>query len=86
SLFGESKAASPSITPSIDARGSLLALIAPAASMPISGMGVLLFVEIEAVGAGASDVTLDQSGVHLMSVSGQNVATQLANTRLTVKQ
>lgn len=85
SLFGEAKETMPSITPSIDARGSLLALIAPAASAPISGMGVLLFVEIEAISAGESDVTLDQSGVHLMSVGGQNVATQLANTRLSVK-
>jgi hypothetical protein len=49
-------------------------------------MGVLLFVEIEAVGAGESDLTLDQAGVHLMSVAGQNVATQLAHTRLSVKQ
>ncbi|MGI9104626.1 MAG: secretin N-terminal domain-containing protein [Pyrinomonadaceae bacterium] len=86
SLFGEAKEAMPSITPSIDPRGSLLALIAPAVNMPISGMGVLLFVEIEALAEGESDVTLDQAGVHLMSVSGQNVATQLAHTRLTVKQ
>lgn len=85
SLFGEAKEGLPSITPSIDARGSLLALIAPAASAPINGMGVLLFVEIEALSAGESDVTLDQTGVHLMSVGGQNVATQLAHTRLTVK-
>jgi hypothetical protein len=85
SLFSEAKEALPSITPSIDARGSLLALIAPAANAPINGMGVLLFVEIEALGAGESDVTLDGAGVHLMSVSGQNVATQLAHTRLTVK-
>ncbi|HEX8422662.1 MAG TPA: secretin N-terminal domain-containing protein, partial [Pyrinomonadaceae bacterium] len=85
SLFGEAKDALPSITPSIDARGSLLALIAPAASAPINGMGVLLFVEVEALSAGDSDVTLDGAGVHLMSVSGQNVATQLAHTRLTVK-
>lgn len=86
SLFGEAKEALPSITPSIDARGSLLALIAPAASTPINGMGVLLFIEVEALSAGASDVTLDGAGVHLMSVGGQNVATQLAHTRLTVKQ
>jgi hypothetical protein len=86
SLFGEAKDAMPSITPSIDPRGSLLALIAPAANSPISGMGVLLFVEIEALAAGESDVTLDQSGIHLMSVGGQSVATQLAHTRLTVKQ
>ena len=85
SLFGEAKEGLPSITPSIDARGSLLALIAPAASAPINGMGVLLFVEIEALATGESDVTLDGAGVHLMSVSGQNVATQLAHTRLTVK-
>ena len=86
SLFGETKELLPTITPSIDPRGSLLALIAPAATTPISGMGVLLFVEIEAVAAGESDVTLDGTGVHLMSVAGQNVATQLAHTRLTVKQ
>jgi general secretion pathway protein D len=86
SLFGGAKEGWPSITPSIDARGSLLALIAPAASAPISGMGVLLFVEVEALSAGESEVTLDGAGVHLMSVSGQNVATQLAHTRLTVKQ
>jgi general secretion pathway protein D len=86
SLFGEAKELLPTITPSIDPRGSLLALIAPAANTPISGMGVLLFVDIEAVAAGESDVTLDQTGIHLMSVAGQNVATQLAHTRLTVKQ
>jgi hypothetical protein len=86
SLFGEARgAATPSITPSIDPRGSLLALIAPAAGSPITGMGVLVFVEVEAIAAGESDVTLDQSGVHLMSVGGQNVATQLAHTRLMVK-
>ena len=86
SLFGEAKEAQPSITPSIDPRGSLLALIAPAANSPINGMGVLLFVEIEALATGESDVTLDQSGIHLMSIGGLNVATQLAHTRLTVKQ
>ncbi len=86
SLFGEAKELHPTITPSIDPRGSLLALIAPAANKPISGMGVLLFVDIEALAAGESDVTLDQTGVHLMSVAGQNVTTQLAHTRLTVKQ
>jgi general secretion pathway protein D len=84
SLFGEAKELLPTVTPSIDPRGSLLALIAPAARTPITGMGVLLFVEIEAVAAGESDVTLDQTGVHLMSVAGQNVATQLAHTRLVV--
>ncbi|HZH31120.1 MAG TPA: secretin N-terminal domain-containing protein [Pyrinomonadaceae bacterium] len=86
SLFGEVKESLPTITPSIDPRGSLLALIAPAANTPINGMGVLLFVEIEAVAVGESDVTLDQTGIHLMSVAGQNVATQLGHTRLVVKQ
>ncbi|MDX6271838.1 MAG: ral secretion pathway protein [Acidobacteriota bacterium] len=84
SLFGETKELLPTVTPSIDPRGSLLALIAPAAHTPINGMGVLLFIEIEALAAGESDVTLDQAGVHLMSVAGQNVATQLAHTRLVV--
>ncbi len=86
SLFGESKEASPVITPSIDPRGALLALIAPASGTPINGMGVLLFIEVEAIAAGESDVTLDQTGIHLMSVSGQNVATQLAHAHVSVKQ
>jgi hypothetical protein len=47
---------------------------------------VLLFVEIEALAAGESEITFDATGVHLMSVDGRNVAAQTSPVRLTVKQ
>jgi hypothetical protein len=86
SLFTDAAEAQPSITQSVDARGSLLALVAPRAGTPMSGAGVLLFVEIEALAAGEGEIGFDASGVHLMSALGHNVAAQTAPVRLTVKQ
>ncbi len=79
-------ASGASLTQSIDPMGSLLTVIAPAAGMPINGMGVLLFVEVEALALGAGDITFEQSGVHFMAADGRSVAPQLAQTRLVVKQ
>lgn len=86
SLFGEAPAAAPAIMPSIDAgRGTLLALVAPASGTPIKGMGVILFVEIEALAAGDTEIGFDQSAVHLMSTDGRNIPAQFTPVRLTVK-
>ncbi|CAN5257166.1 hypothetical protein BH18ACI2_BH18ACI2_27700 [soil metagenome] len=86
SLFGEAPAAAPAITPSIDAgRGTLLALVAPASGTPIKGMGVMLFVEIEALAAGNTEISFNQSAVHLMSTDGRNIPAQFTPVRLTVK-
>jgi hypothetical protein len=85
SLFGEGQAAQPSITQSIDPRGSLLALVAPAAGSPLSGMGVLLFVEVEALAIGEGTLGFDAAGVHLMSADGRPVAARTSQVKLTVK-
>ncbi|MDQ3754948.1 MAG: hypothetical protein M3371_09475 [Acidobacteriota bacterium] len=86
SLFGEAPAAAPAITPSIDAgRGTLLALVAPASGTAIKGMGVMLFVEIEALAAGNTEINFDSSAVHLMSTDGRNIPAQFTPVRLTVK-
>jgi general secretion pathway protein D len=85
SLFNEAAGAQPSITQSVDARGSLLALVAPRTGTPMSGAGVLLFVEIEALAAGEGEIGFDASGVHLMSSLGHNVAAQTAPVRLVIK-
>ncbi|MDQ3586281.1 MAG: hypothetical protein M3407_10965 [Acidobacteriota bacterium] len=86
SLFGEAPAAAPAITPSIDAgRGTLLALVAPASGTPIKGMGVMLFVEIEALATGNTEISFNQSAVHLMSTDGRNIPAQFTPVRLTVK-
>ncbi len=73
------------LTQSIDPTGALLAVIAPIGGVPISGMGVLLVVELEALAAGAGDVTFDQSGVHFMATDGRGLAPQLAQAHFVVK-
>ncbi|MDQ3908014.1 MAG: hypothetical protein M3268_06685, partial [Acidobacteriota bacterium] len=85
SLFDGANAALPQLTQSVDPRGSLLALVAPATGSPVSGAGVLLFVEIEALSAGDSEIGFDQSGLHLMSTDGRNVAAKATPVRVTVK-
>jgi general secretion pathway protein D len=86
SIFGEASSSQPTITQSIDQRGTLLAVVAPQSGSPLSGAGVLLFVEIEALAVGESEITFDATGVHLMSLDGRNVAAQTSPVRLTVKQ
>ena len=87
SMFGEgATAAKPSITQSTDSAGQLLALVAPPAGTHVTGMGVLLFVEVEALAAGVSAVGFERTGVHLMGADGRGIAAQVSEIRLTVKQ
>ncbi|MDT7540882.1 MAG: ral secretion pathway protein [Acidobacteriota bacterium] len=86
SLFTDASKSQAQLTQSVDARGSMLALIAPAANSPLTGAGVLLFVEIEALAAGDSEIGFDATGVHLMSADGRNVAAKTTPVRVTVRQ
>jgi general secretion pathway protein D len=85
SLFGDVQTAQPSVTQSVDQRGTLLALVAPAAGFNVSGAGVLLFVEVEALAAGESLIGFDRAGLYLMSADGKAVVAQTSQARLTVK-
>jgi general secretion pathway protein D len=85
SLFDGAQKSLPQITQSVDPRGSLLALVAPPAGSPVSGAGVLLFVEIEALAAGDCEIGFDASGLHLMSSDGRGVAAKTTPVRVTVK-
>ncbi|MFN2482161.1 MAG: secretin N-terminal domain-containing protein, partial [Pyrinomonadaceae bacterium] len=84
-LFGDSQGAQPSVTQSVDPRGSLLALVAPPPGSHVSGAGVLLFVEVEALAAGESLIAFDRAGLYLMSADGRAVVAQTSQARLTVK-
>jgi hypothetical protein len=84
-LFGDAQASQPSITQSVDPRGSMLALVAPGAGLNVSGAGVLLFVEVEALAAGESQIGFDRAGLYLMSADGKSVVAQTSQARLTVK-
>jgi general secretion pathway protein D len=85
SLFGDAPGAQPSITQSVDQRGTLLALVTPAAGSSVNGAGVLLFVEVEALAAGESLIGFDRAGLYLMSADGKAVVAQTSQARLTVK-
>ncbi|HVG28930.1 MAG TPA: secretin N-terminal domain-containing protein [Pyrinomonadaceae bacterium] len=85
SLFGDAQGAQPSLTRSVDPRGSLLALVAPSAGSTVSGAGVLLFIEVEALAAGESLIGFDGAGLYLMAADGKAVAAQTSQARLTVK-
>ncbi len=52
---------------------ALLALVAPAAAAPVTGMGVLLFIEVEALADGAGAFDLAAEDVHLISADGRKV-------------
>ncbi len=79
-------ASGATLTQSIDPTGSLFTVIAPTGGTPINGMGVLFVVELEALAAGAGDVTFEQAGVHFMATDGRGLAPQLAQAHLVVKQ
>jgi hypothetical protein len=85
SLFGDAPGAQPSVTQSVDPRGSLLALVAPAPGSTVGGAGVLLFVEVEALAAGESLIGFDRAGLYLMSADGKTVVAQTSQARLTVR-
>jgi general secretion pathway protein D len=85
-LFDGAQGAQATLTQSIDPTGSLLAVVAPAAGTPLSGMGVLLIVEVEAIAPGAGDITFEPAGVHFMAADGHSVTPQLAQAHLVVKQ
>jgi general secretion pathway protein D len=84
SLFANAKTA-PGLTQSIDPSGMLLVSLAPASVAPISGEGVLLNIEFEAIAGGDSLLAFDLANVHLVASDGRNILLQVEPVKLTVK-
>jgi general secretion pathway protein D len=83
-LFANAKTA-PALTQSMDQNGMLLVSLAPAAGSPVSGEGVLLNIEIEALAGGDSLLAFDLANVHLVASDGRNILLQVEPVKLTVK-
>jgi general secretion pathway protein D len=82
-LFGSGKA--PILTQSIDANGMcLLSLSANGALM--HGSGPLVFLQVEAIGAGETGITLDKGNLHLVALDGREVVLELAQGPTLVRQ
>lgn len=84
SLFANAKTA-PNLTQSIDQNGMLLVSLTPAAGSPVSGEGVLLNIEFEAITAGDSLLAFDLANIHLVASDGRNTLLQIEPVKLTVK-
>lgn len=83
-LFANAKTA-PAISHAVDPKGGLLLSILPGTSL-MSGAGVLLVVEVEAVGVGASEIKFETNDVHFVAVDGRRVTPQFGHSYMTVKQ
>jgi hypothetical protein len=83
-LFANAKTA-PVLSQSVDQNGMLLISLAPAAGSPISGEGVLLNIEFEAVAGGDSLLAFDLANVHLVASDGHSVLLQIDPVKLMVK-
>lgn len=83
-LFAGQQSA-PTITQSVTG-GVLLVSIAPPAGAPMTGAGVLVFVDIEALATGESAINFDKDNMHLIASDGRNISLQLVQSQVIVRQ
>lgn len=76
----------PGISQSVSPSGVLLVSVAPPSGVSMTGAGVLVFVDIEAVGAGNSYITFDRANMHLVASDGRDISLQLVQSDVIVKQ
>jgi general secretion pathway protein D len=73
------------VTHTLTAEGLLLVSVAPPNS-PLSGAGVLLTFEVEALAAGADPLRFDADDVHLIATDGRKVLVKVMTDQLSVKE
>ncbi|MGB7924832.1 MAG: secretin N-terminal domain-containing protein [Pyrinomonadaceae bacterium] len=79
-------AAGPTITQSVNPGGVLLVSVAPPPGGSMTGAGVLIFIDIDAIAAGESAIDFDNQNIHLIATDGRGVLLQFVQGRITVKQ
>ena len=81
------KSGAPVVTQSVDPKGVLVVSVAPASgARPLTGEGLLLVVEVEALAAGDTSLQFDADKVHLLAADGRGVNARAAGGRLKVTQ
>jgi hypothetical protein len=61
--------------------------VAPAAgASPLSGEGLLLIIEVEALGIGEALLAFDTAKVHLIATDGRTVRSKFTESKITVTQ
>jgi general secretion pathway protein D len=87
-VLSADKAAAPTLTQSVDAaRGILVVSVAPASgAAPLTGEGLLLVVEVEALAAGDTTLGFDHDKVYFIATDGRAVRPRFAATTLRITQ
>ena len=86
-LLASSGDAAPLFTPSIDASGTCLISISSLnGKASFKGSGPLLFIDIEAIGAGNASLAFVKETLHLVTTDARNVSSEVIQGTATVKQ
>ena len=86
-VFASDKSLAPVLTQSVDPSGVLLVSISPAAgAQPLSGEGLLVVVEVEALAQGDASLQFDADKVHLIATDGRTVRPQVSAGKFKVTQ
>jgi general secretion pathway protein D len=81
------KSGAPVVTQSVDPKGVLVFSVSPAAgAQPLTGEGLLLFIEVEGLAAGDGSLQFDADKVHLIATDGRNVVARARGGSLKVTQ
>ncbi|MET0644968.1 MAG: secretin N-terminal domain-containing protein [Pyrinomonadaceae bacterium] len=73
------------VTHTLTPEGLLLVTVAPPTS-PLSGAGVLLTFEVEALSAGAEPLRFDADDVHLVATDGRKVLVKVMTDQISVRE
>jgi general secretion pathway protein D len=77
----------PAVTQSVDPEGTcLVSISALNAKAPMKGSGALVFLEIEAIGAGDAGFVFDKTMVHLVATDARDIVLDLRQGNASVKQ
>ncbi|MDQ3745429.1 MAG: hypothetical protein M3444_13695, partial [Acidobacteriota bacterium] len=81
------KSGAPVVTQSVDPKGVLVFSVSPAAgAQPLTGEGLLLFIEVEGLAAGDGSLQFDADKVHLIATDGRSVVARARGGQLKVTQ
>ncbi|HVF67850.1 MAG TPA: secretin N-terminal domain-containing protein [Pyrinomonadaceae bacterium] len=87
-VLSTDKSAAPTLTQSTDAeKGVLFVSVSPASgAQPLTGEGLLLVIEVEALAPGEAVLQFDADKLHLIATDGRTVRPKAADGRIKVTQ
>jgi general secretion pathway protein D len=86
SRTGTDSTGAPGVMNSIDPAGYVMAAVTPLNGAALKvGSNIVLYLEVEAVGAGNTTLSFDKGNVHLMGANGREVTAKFDDSHVVVK-